>query len=441
MNGLLQRAEHWLWSPNPLWTGRGAESARGFLRYVYATVRDLLGGQLNLHAMSLVYTTLLSIVPLLALSFSVARALGVHERLEPLLFDALEPLGDKGLEIGSTVMEFVDKVNFGVLGSFGLAVLIYTVISMVQKVESSCNYIWQVPRSRSLARKFSDYLSVLLIGPVLMVAALGIMTTISSQSILVSTGALEPIGHGVRFIGTLAPYLLVIAIFSFIYMFIPNTKVKLVPAVIGGAFAGIVWTLTGRVLAAVVARMTQWDAIYSSFAIVLVAMIWLYVNWLILLLGSQIAFYAQHPESMRPGQKRVDLSVADAEQLALEIMYRVGRAFHAGQPRPNLQALATDLDLPGVALDSVTTPLEASGVLVRDEDGSFLPGRAISSLRLKDILEAVRGHGGRVPSTSPVATVMGGVQDAIGQALGERTLLEFVEESSPAASKDETAAD
>ena len=134
--------------------------------------------------MSLVYTTLLSIVPLIALSFSVLKGLGYHRYLEPLLYQFLEPLGDRATEITARVMEFVENVQSGVLGSLGLAFLLYTVISMIQKVEESFNFVWRVEQPRSIGRRFSEYLSVMVVGPVVMVAAMGLLATVGSNGLV-----------------------------------------------------------------------------------------------------------------------------------------------------------------------------------------------------------------------------------------------------------------
>ena len=137
------------------------------LRLLAVSSRDFSEGLINLRAMSLVYTTLLSLVPLLAVSFSVLKGFGVHNQIEPLLLNFLAPLGPKGGEIAASIIGFVENLNVKVLGAVGLAVLLYTVFSLIQKIEDAFNDIWRVRRQRSLARKISDYMSVLLIGPVL----------------------------------------------------------------------------------------------------------------------------------------------------------------------------------------------------------------------------------------------------------------------------------
>jgi membrane protein len=255
-------------------------------RFAYAVARDLSQGQLTLRAMSLVYTTLLSVVPLLAFSFSVLKGFGVHRQIQPLLYEFLEPLGDKGAEITSQIIAFVENVRGSVLGGIGLALLVFTVISMVQKVEDTFNHIWQVQQSRSIARRFSDYLSVILVGPILMVTAMGLLATINSSAAMQAIASIEPFGSLVALISRLAPFALVVLVFAFVYAFVPNTRVRIGPALLGAAVAGAAWTLGGSLFASIVVGSTRYAAIYSSFAIAIVALIWLYLSWLILLLGA-----------------------------------------------------------------------------------------------------------------------------------------------------------
>src|SRR3974390_1498210 len=137
---ILTRLQDWLFDPPETLVGKPIWWLVRPLRYVYALSRDLARGQLTLRAMSLVYTTLLSVVPLLALSFSVLKGLGYHHELEPVLYQFLEPIGDRAGELTARIMKFVDDVQGGVLGSIGLAFLIYTVVSMIQKTEESFNF-------------------------------------------------------------------------------------------------------------------------------------------------------------------------------------------------------------------------------------------------------------------------------------------------------------
>ena len=280
--------------------------ARGvrLVRTVLILVRDLALGQLTLRAMSLVYTTLLSIVPLLALSFSVLKAFGVHNQIQPMLLNLLAPLGDKGAEVARRIGEFIENMNVGVLGALGLALLLYTAISLMQKIEESLNFIWHIPHPRRLGERFSRYLSVLMVGPILVFSALGLTATVMNIDTVRELLAVDALGQVVQVVSRLMPYLLVIAAFTFVYLFIPNARVRFGPALIGGAVGGIVWQTAGWVFAVFVASSSKYAAIYSSFAILVLFMIWLYVSWLVLLFGASVAFYTQHPEYLYLGKRR-----------------------------------------------------------------------------------------------------------------------------------------
>jgi membrane protein len=334
---LRSRFERFLWADDAEVKSRLQRFARLPARFAYALARDLGEGQLTLRSMSLVYTTLLSVVPLLAFSFSVLKGFGVHRQVEPLLYEFLHPLGEHGVEITNQIIRFVENVRGGVLGGIGLALLIFTVISMIQKIEDTFNYIWQVPKSRSLARRFSDYLSVILVGPVLMVTAMGLLATLNSTAIMQAIAEIEPLGSLLAMIGGLAPFAVVVLVFAFVYAFVPNTRVRLGAALVGALLAGAAWTLGGSLFAAVIVGSTRYAAIYSSFAIAIIALIWLYLSWLVLLLGAQVAFYVQNPQRLRLGRNQLKLSIAQVERLALGIMQVVGRGFRRGE-QPDFNA-------------------------------------------------------------------------------------------------------
>ncbi|HEX7029437.1 MAG TPA: YhjD/YihY/BrkB family envelope integrity protein [Gammaproteobacteria bacterium] len=430
-----QRLDTFVWGRRAAVLPREQRWLVRVLRFGYVLVRDLAAGQLNLRAMSLVYTTLLSLVPLLAFSFSVLKGLGVHNQLEPILFSSLQALGPKGEELGRRIMGFVENVRADVLGSIGLALLIYLVISLVQKVEASFNYVWHVQKARSFATRFSNYLSVILIGPLLVTAALGITATVSSNEIVRELAEIEPFGTLLLVFSLMLPYLIVIGAFTFVYIFVPNADVRLVPALIGGVVAGLAWQTTGWVFTTFVAGSAKYVAIYSSFAIVLTFMIWLYLNWLILLLGAQVAFYVQNPNFVEKSGGRLSLSSHLREILALETMYLVGKAFRQRSPVWNVKRLAEHLHIPGDSLAMVTARLERAGLLLMTDEaeGRFIPGQDMERITVEDIRAAVRrtdpelDHDERlVPVSEEVASLAGEMDAMVREKLAGRTLRDMV---------------
>ena len=162
------------------------------LRYPFALARDLLTGELNLRAMSLVYTTLLSLVPLAAFAFAVLKGLGVHRDLEPLIYEFLRPIGERAYELTERFMDFVDNVRGDVLGSVGLAFLMYTVLSTVQKLEEAFNFAWHVERPRSIMRRVSEYLSLMVIGPIFIVVVFSLFGAVSHHRFMTWLTSYQP---------------------------------------------------------------------------------------------------------------------------------------------------------------------------------------------------------------------------------------------------------
>lgn len=392
---LSAAAHHHLWdvdlSTMPAWRRRLLRA----LRVGYAVIRDVSEGQLTLRAMSLVYTTLLSLVPLLAVSFSVLKAFGVHNQVEPLLLNLLAPLGDKGLEITERIIEFVENIKAGLLGSVGLAFLVYTVISLLQKVERAFNFTWHVTAHRPFTQRFSDYLSVILIGPVLVFSALGLTATIASSTLFQQLSAIEPLGSVIEGAGRLLPYLLIIGAFTFVYIFVPNTKVRVGSALVGALIAGVLWESAGWLFASFVVSSVKYTAIYSAFATLIVFMIWLYLSWLILLIGASIAFYHQHPEYVRLERHQNRLSNRAREKLALSLMALIGRRYYDSSPQLSAQRMAQQLGIPSEVVEEMVESLADAGLLAPtlEDDTTYLPRRPLETVSLSELLEIVRRSG------------------------------------------------
>lgn len=362
------------------------------LRILYVVIRDLGDGQLTLRAMSLVYTTLLSMVPLIAISFSVLKGFGAHNQVEPILFNMLAPLGEKGLEIGNTIIQFVDNMKVGVLGSVGLVLLLYTVISLMQKIERALNHAWRVTEVRQLTRRFSDYLVVVMVGPVLIGASLGISATVMKNSFVEQFTEIAPVGIAVGLFSSIVPFLLSVAAFTFIYIFIPNTRVRLSSAITGGLTAAVMWKITGWVFASFIVTSSKYAAIYSAFASLVFFMIWLYMSWLILMIGAAVAFYHQHPEYLTVRAEEERLSNRIKERLALLIMQAVAKSFYGNGGTWTTDGLARHTQATMSATSRVLESLERAGILTRtnSEPSGISPARALETLTVAEVLQSVR---------------------------------------------------
>lgn len=409
-------------------------------RIMDSLIREFNQGQITLQVMGLAYTTLLSLVPLLAVSFSVLKAFGVYNELEPIMEEFLAPLGQQGQEVQRRILDFVNNLQVGVLGSVGLAMLFYTVISLIHKVEQTFNSIWHVSDGRSLARRFSDYLSVILIGPVLMFSALGLAQTAIDNPFAQRLLAIEPVGSILLALSQLGPYLLISCAFAFLYGFLPNTRVRVVPALIGGFVAGLLWYTIGQFFAGFVATSSRYSAIYTGFAGAVLFVIWLYTSWLIIVLGGQITAYVQNPRLMDPRLKKAFLSNRQWEKLALEIIILIASAYYDNQQFWTLRRLqARYHPLPANAIARIVADLEASKLIVatKNETPGFLPAKASEQMTIQSVLVAVRGESKNMAAIDlpAVGDVVAQMDAAVAQVLSEMTVKDLVQENKMHASQ------
>jgi len=388
---LQYRMERYLWPKDKRMPALKLRLLKA-LRVVYAAISDLASGELSLRAMSLVYTTLLSIVPLLALSFSVLKAMGAHNEIEPFLFQFLAPLGDQGVGIGENIIGFIDNIKVGVLGSLGLGLLIYTVLSLVKKIENAFNMIWHVEATRSIGERFSSYLSVILIGPVLMVSAVGLTATVMNSSVISYFAAIEPFGSLIILATKLLPYIMVMGVFTFIYIFVPNTRVRLGSAILGAVVAGFLWETSSLLFATFVVTSTKYTAIYSSFAVVIMLLIWLYINWLILLFGSSLAFYIQNPSAQRQSRHGFDVSNRVKERLGLLLIYLIGLRHNKGIAPFTIDELVVETAMPQRVVVYVLNKLIAKNIVIESSQPpkGYLPAKSIDKLLVSEVIVAVR---------------------------------------------------
>ncbi len=397
------------------------------VRYPAALLRDWLRGTISVQAMSLAYTTLLSLVPLMVFSFAILKGLGARGDLQLILHEFFRPLGNAATQLTETVMQFVDNMRGDLLGAIGLAFLVYTVFTTIQKVEASFNFVWHVVRPRSFMRRFAEYMSVMILGPISLAVALGLLGTAEHSPFARWAAAIPALDWTLTAAGRILPYLIVTVVFTFMYAFVPNTKVQARAALIGGITSGIIWAVMGRLFTMFLLYSSKLVAIYTGFAVVLITLVWVYLSWLILLIGAQLAFYVQFPQYLRHGQDMVELTGKDREQVGLSIMYLVGSDYTAGSAPWTAARLAMELDIPSIALGPVLNTLEKGGFLLATEREAFVPGRDLAGIQLADVLENVRAcPGGRlavvIKAIDPAVQAMNTVESAIRESLGDRSL-------------------
>jgi membrane protein len=441
LDQLLLQLEALLWKRKFDALPAPARFGLGLLRFVYALIRDVATTALTLRAMGLVYVTILSIVPALALLFSVLKGLGYHRsKIEPILLNVFEPLGEKGVDITSELIGFVDNVQGGLLGGVGLLLLIYTTISLIGKIEESINYIWRADGTRNLLQRFGEYLSIILIGLPLMLTATALIAAVGSNALVDRMLSIEFLGATAVLIGKLTPYLIISLFFAMLYWFMPNTRVKFRYALVGGLIGGMLWATCGVLFATFVVNSARNVTIYGSFAIVVVALMWLYISWLILLVGAQASFYAQNPEYLRIGYRQLIIGNQVREQAALSLMLLAAEAFRSGNKASNTNDAATLLHIPGLLLTPVKQRLVAAGLLEIGSRSQLLPARDPSSISLMDVVTAMRTThdsdvytGGEWPDS--VKSVAKEVNAKVSEILAHRSLYDLLDETTSPASE------
>jgi membrane protein len=351
-------------------------------------VIDLMEGHNALYAKGLVYMSILSLVPLLAVMFSVLKGFGVHNQLEPLLLQLLEPLGEKGAELTTTILSFVDNISVGVLGAVGLGVLMFTVISLIQQIEAAFNSTWRVRHLRPMLERFSHYISVLLVGPVLIFSAVGLSQSVQHMSLFQQAVETDTGAFLYNTLSVYLPFLMTVMAFTFLYMFVPNTRVKFSAAFFGATITSLLFKVAASIFTLFIAGSAKYDAIYSAFATIIILFIWIFIIWLILLLGSSIAYYFQHSEKLLYLYRNEELSPYESEALALQIMVIATRAYYAENPPISLNRLSRQLQLPDDLVENMVYQLEKGGYLkiLDTEKTSIIPGCPPEETTCADLL-------------------------------------------------------
>lgn len=373
------------------------------VRILYRALTGFIANRCPLLASALTYTTLLSLVPLLALMFAILKGFGVQNRLEPIL---IEKLSAGSEEIVTQIIGYIDQTNVRALGAVGLASLLVTAISVIGNIEFSLNRIWGVQRTRSIGRKFSDYLSVLLTCPILVVAALGLTSSIQSVTLVQRILDLPGMSYLVLFAARLGPYILMWIALTFIYDYLPNTRVRLGSAIYGGIIAGTLWQLAQWGYVHFQIGAARYNAIYGAFAQLPIFLVWLYMGWNIVLFGAVMSFAHQNIKTSGKDPNVADAHYSAREELGLKLLWLIGRHFDAGDQPCSAETLSRELV---VSVRIVAEILEhhcRAGFLTsavgESQEPIYTLHRPPEKIRLDEVLEAMRHYGGEPLKTRPV---------------------------------------
>jgi membrane protein len=359
------------------------------LQSIYSILISFDTHQGLLRAAALTYTTLLSLVPFLAIAFSVLKGLGAQNALEPIL----QQFAGDSEETISRIIDYVNNTNVKSLGAIGLVFLILAVISLMGNIEEAFNAVWGVSETRSVQRRFSDYLSVVVVGPVLLLAATTMTTSLQSQWMLQWLIQNTYLGGAILLLFQFLPYLSVSIAMVFLYIFIPNTRVSFASAVAGGVVAGTAWELAQWGYFHFQVGVAKYNAIYGTLAALPIFLVWIYTSWLIVLFGLEIVFAHQHRGRSLPGSSAFSLSVTAREELAVALLLQVNLHFIKGGIPPSPHLLADELNVPLLPLETLFDQLERLGFLVATSGSrsGWLPARDPSELQVSDVIRALRG--------------------------------------------------
>ena len=370
------------------------------LRVLVLTLRGVTEDKTMLRASALTFYSLLSIVPVLAMVFGISKGFGFEKKLEGLLFENFE--GHE--QVVTKVVEFahalLENVKGGLVAGIGLIILFYSIIKILTHIESAFNDIWGVKKGRPLARKVTDYLSLTLITPVLFVMSSAMTLTIASSARLIVEdvtvlGAVSPL---IFFLLKFLPYCTLWVLFTFLYMFIPNTRVSFKSGLLAGILAGTVYVLFQKFYIIFQIGMAKYNAIYGSFAALPLFFIWLQLSWLIVLLGAEISFAHQNVDTYEFEQDCLTVSHAYKRLLALRIAHLLVNHFSEGTQPWTARQISHALDIPIRLVLQILYDLTESGILAevsvnKDRDIGYQPARDPEALTIQYVIQAMEGRG------------------------------------------------
>jgi membrane protein len=349
-----------------------------------------------LRASALTYSTMLSLVPMLAFALAFLKGLGVNNLLEPFLIN-MGVIGSE--ETVRMVLSYANNIEVRTLGGLGLATLVFTTVLGVGNIERAFNEIWGVRTERPILRKIADYASVLVLGPVALLLATGINTRLHSPTFITTWLGLRVIGEAVTFfstvMATILPYVALWLVFAFFYSFLPNTRVQAMPALIGGMVGGTLWQIAQWGYIAFQVGLANAQAIYGALAQLPVLMLWIYVSWVTTLLVAEVAYACQHVTTYFPARLVHCTSVYVREWLAHALYFSLVRTFIEGSGTWSAVTFAQRHHIPLHLLNEILAPLQDAGLLVETaaSPDHYVPGRDPTNITPWHLLQALRHHG------------------------------------------------
>ena len=370
------------------------------LRIIILAVRGFDEDRCQLRASALTFYSLLSIVPVIAILFGIAKGFGFQEVLEKELLDNFSAHEAVLVQVMDFAKSLLETTKGGLIAGIGLAVLFWTVIKVLGSIERSFNTVWGVKKSRPWSRKFTDYMSVLLIAPILFILSSSLMVFITSQVTFITAkfALLGFFSSLIFFLLKLLPYCIVWILFTFIYIFMPNTKVKYTSGLVGGIVAGTIYQLVQLGYITFQVGVAKYNAIYGSFAALPLFLVWLQLSWLVVLFGTEICFSHQNVDTYEVEPDCLQVSVSFKKLLSLRIVHLLVRNFSAGKVPLAAASIAHTLEVPIRLVRQILFELVESGILSEvatqeNEETTYQPGRDSDSLTIQYVIDTLEKRG------------------------------------------------
>lgn len=370
------------------------------LRVVVLAVRGFDEDKCMLRASALTFYSLLSIVPVMAMVFGIAKGFGFENRIEQELYAKFE--GQE--EIINRVIVFarnlLEKTSGGFIAGVGTALLLWSIIKVLGNIEKSFNHIWGIPKDRPWGRKVSDYLFFMFVSPLLLIMSSSITVFITSQVTAITEkitaiSAVAPLLlFGLRFL----PFVVIWILFTFIYIFMPNTKVRFRSALVAGVAAGTLFQLAQWVYVTFQIGAAKYGAIYGSFAALPLFLVWLQTSWLIVLFGAEISFAHQNVQTYEFEQETYSVSHSFKMLLSLAVTRLLVKNFCRGEKPADATGICAALDIPIRLVRQILFELAEAQIICevkKDEDKSicYLPARDVGTITISYVVGALQNHG------------------------------------------------
>lgn len=371
-----------------------------YLRVVLLALRGFNEDKVQVKASALTYYTLMSIVPVFALIFGIAKGFGVEKYLEQQIIVNFKGQEEVMNQVISFSHSLLARTGGGIIAGIGVVLLFWSVIKVLNNIENSFNDIWQVEKPRTWTRKFTDYLSIMFIAPILLIASSGIHVFLATQITSIAK-EVEIIGYvspllisALQFL----PYLLIWVLFSFIFIAMPNTKVSYPSGIIAGVISGSGFVIVQWAYIFLQIGVSRYNAIYGSFAALPLFLIWMQASWLIVLFGAEISFAYQNVD-MYEFEKEIDyISHQNRKVLSILILTTIIKRFKEGEAPLTSLELSKILHIPQRLMRNLLTLMIDSGlvneVLLKDTKNiAYQPARHIEQLSLAFVEEKLDNHG------------------------------------------------